>query len=119
LTTFIIIVVLIYLTGLVASRALGLQETEVGTRMSRNEITEVINGYFGRIWTSVGGPGTYNYRPKLRMHAPTISIKIGTNPGGGMLVTVWTSSYTSRYGLVFHGGLMWRKRRGLAKRLIP
>jgi hypothetical protein len=95
------------------------QQLDLALTCSRAEALEVVTGYFGPVWTEVSGPGTFNYRPKLRMHAPTISIMVESSGIAGCRVSVWISHYKTKYGCMYHAGLMARKKRGIGKRFAP
>lgn len=105
------------LAVMIAVQVAARQQLDINVPKPRAESAQVIEKYFGPIWTRVSGPGTYNFKPKLRMHAPTISIKLHGSDTTSQ-VSVWTSDYKTIYGGMYHAGLMWRKKRGVAKRLL-
>jgi hypothetical protein len=111
----ILIVLAVVAVGLVQVQARS--QHDVTTLADVQEAAAIVEAYFGLIWTPVNGPGEYNFRPKLRAYAPTISIRTEPEESGGTTVSIWTSSFTTHYGLMGHAALMLRKKRGLAKRL--
>jgi hypothetical protein len=117
-TAIVIIVIVAVVVAIVLLQIAARQQTQFTCERPRQEVVNIIHGYFGVMWTSVSGPGTFNYRPKLKMYAPTISITAASRTAGGCDVSIWTSDYRARYGLMFHGGAMVRKKRGLAKRVL-
>jgi len=114
---FIIVVVAI-LAAIISIRVIATQQADMRTPLSPDEARMIIDGYFRpAIWNRVSGPGQLNMKPKLRAHAPTLSVDVVPD-GTGTRVSAWTSAYTTQYGIaMYHGGLMIRKRRGLVKRL--
>lgn len=104
------------LASLVATQVAARRQVDLEVTCARAQAAQVVEKYFGPAWTRVSGPGTYNFRPKLRLHAPTISITLRGSETRSE-VSVWTSDYDTVYGGMYHAGLMWRKKRGLAKRL--
>jgi hypothetical protein len=104
------------LVMLIATQVAARQQVDLDVRRPRSESAEIIDRYFGPVWLRVSGPGTYNFRPKMRMHAPIISVTLRGSEATSH-ISVWTSHYKTVYGGMYHAGLMWRKKRGLAKRL--
>lgn len=93
------------------------QQVEVTTDLAEQDAGELVRNYFGTLWTLVDGPGHLNYRPKLRVAAPVVSISFSPDGTHKCGVSVWTSSWHTRYGLMAHGQLAWRKKLGVASRL--
>lgn len=93
------------------------KQVDIVARVSEEEAADRVMAYFGVLWTQVQGRGHLNYRAKLRMNAPTISVDFRPNGTNECAVSIWTSQFTTRYGLMEHAMLMWRKKRGLAARL--
>lgn len=93
------------------------KQIDILTKVSEQEAAEQVMAYFGALWTQVPGNGHLNYRPKLRMNAPTISVNFSPNGTSECEVSIWTSQFSTRYGLMEHAMLMWRKKRGLTARL--
>jgi len=93
------------------------QQVDVVTTLSEQDAAQEVLRYFGVLWTQVPGRGHVNYRPKLRADAPTMSINFSPDGTAACVVSIWTSHWTKRYGLMSHAQLMWRKKRGLAARL--
>lgn len=117
-TAIVIIVVIAVLVWAGFTQVQARQQVDVETTLSPNDAAHIVEKYFGAIWTSVSGSGRFNYRPKLRKGAPTISVDI--QPAElGCEVHIWTSAWKSYFGLMNHATLMWRKKRGLASRLLP
>jgi hypothetical protein len=76
-----------------------------------------VSAAFGTTWTRVEGKGDDNFRPKLRVRAPVLSVSYAPNGAGGSEVDIWCSHFTKRYGLMHHAQLMWRKKRAVARLL--
>jgi hypothetical protein len=111
------VVVLVGLAALVVTQVAARGRLDVDVPCPRSESDRVVDEYFSRIWSRVPGPGTYNFRPKLRTKAPTISVTVRGSESMSH-VSVWTSEFETTYGGMHHAVLMWRKKRGLAKRLL-
>ena len=93
------------------------RQVDISVGLSERDAAQAIAGYFGALWTQVSGKGELNYRPKLRRNPPTLSISLRPVSLGQCEVSIWTSAFSIRYGLMEHAQLMWRKKRGLATRL--
>jgi hypothetical protein len=93
------------------------RQVNVEVSGSEQEAAEQVRSYFGRMWTQVSGRGHLNYRPKLRAHAPTLSVDFAPNGTASCTVSIWTSAWTSKFGAMYHAQLAWRRKRGLAARL--
>lgn len=93
------------------------KQVDIATSLSEQDAAQVVTDYFGVLWTQVGGAGHLNYRPKLRVGAPTISISFAPSGTTACEVSIWTSHFHTRYGLMSHAQLAWRKKRALAGRL--
>jgi hypothetical protein len=116
-TALAIIAVFAIIALIVGTRVLASQQTHVEVPLPPGEVTRVIDECFRpAFWSRVAGPGHINVKGKLKAHAPTISMTVKSSSSGAR-VGCWMSSYTTRYGILFHGGTVIRKRRGLAKRL--
>lgn len=119
MSVIIVIAVVLAIVAFIALQVVARAQDDINTTLGPAEINRIVEQYFGVIWTRMSGPGAYNFRPKMRMHAPTISVSIDGNGSGGCTVSVWPSNYDTAYGGMYHAGLVWRKKRGLAKRLAP
>lgn len=93
------------------------KQVTVETSLSPDQAAQVVKKYFGLTWNEEGGPGDFNYSPKLRRDPPTISINTKPAPNGGSHVDIWVSGATHMLGFMGHAMLMWRKKRGLAAKL--
>jgi hypothetical protein len=93
------------------------QQVDVSTKLTEQDAGELVTNYFGALWTLVDGPGHVNYRPKLRVGAPVISISFNPDGTRECGVSVWTSAWRTRYGLMAHAQLAWRKKQALASQL--
>lgn len=112
-----VVVVLAIVASFALTQIWARQQLDLELSCSVAEATASVESFFGPTWTAVHGEGTLNYRPKLRMNAPTISIQIRGSGLAGSHVSVWTSRYKTVYGGMYHAGLMARKKRGLARAL--
>jgi hypothetical protein len=93
------------------------RQVSVALDISELEASQVTMAYFGSLWNQVPGPGQLNFQPRLRANAPTISIDFEPDGVARCAVQVWTSGYFVRYFIMAHAQLMWRKKRGLIRRL--
>jgi hypothetical protein len=75
----------------------------------------LVSGPFGVGWTAVPGRGDDNFKPKMRVRAPVLSVSYRAGGSGGCEVDIWCSAFVTRYGLIHHAQLMWRKRRAVAR----
>lgn len=85
--------------------------------MSEQAAAEVVAGCFNISWTQVTGEGDLNFRPKLRMGAPVVSIDFAPDGMSKCGIEIWTSRFSTRYGMMSHAQLAWRKKRKLASEL--
>jgi len=92
------------------------RELHVATATGKRQAGQLVQEYFGANWESVPGPGTLNYRPLLRDHAPTVSITVSGSDAGST-VTIWTSHYDGSVHGMRHAALMARTQYALTKRL--
>jgi len=100
------------------SQITGRQQVDVHSPLPPSEAERVIAKYFGVTWDKrPSGPGEYNFKPRARAYVPTLSVSCEPAQGGGSLVRMWLSGYHTYAGVMAHATLMWRKKRGLAKRL--
>src|ERR1700753_1540760 len=74
------------------------QQVEVATKLTEQDAGELVTDYFGVLWTLVDGPRHVNYRPKLRAYAPVISVSFTPDGTRACAVSIWTSSWKTRYG---------------------
>jgi hypothetical protein len=111
------IVVILLISWAIFVQFSARRQVDLSVGLSERDAAQAIAGYFGALWTQVSGQGELNYRPKLRRNAPTLSISLRPVSLGQCEVSIWTSAFSTRYGLMEHAQLMWRKKRGLASRL--
>ena len=78
----------------------------------------MVGDRFGIAWSSVNGRGDDNFKPRLRMYTPTLSVSY-QQVSGGTDVELWCSNYTTYLGLMVHAQLMWRKKLSVARSLVP
>lgn len=97
----------------------GRQQITFSTEHDVAEARQIVAASFGVVWTRVQGRGQENFRPKMRAHAPVLSIDYEPVEGGGSTVDIWCSDYKTKFGLMVHAQLMWRKKRALARALNP
>jgi hypothetical protein len=112
----IILSVLAIAGALLLIQTTARRELHVATATGRQQAGQIVQGYFGANWTSIAGPGTFNYQPRLREHAPTISITVSGGDAGST-VTIWTSDYDGSYHGMRHAAIMVRAQHALTKRL--
>ena len=92
-------------------------QTDVTATLSEQQAAQLVTEYFGVMWTQVDGAGHLNFKPKLRKAPPTISVTFTTSGTAQCDVSIWTSHWITRYGVMGHAQLAWRKEAGLARRL--
>jgi hypothetical protein len=117
MAVFWTMVVIALIVWAIFTQVAARQQVDLSVNRNERDAAQEIAAYFGMLWTQVPGAGDINYRPKLRVKAPTLSISLQPVDLGRCEICIWTSAYTVRYGLMQHAQLMWRKRRGLAARL--
>lgn len=101
--------------SLVYIQAKAHQQLDVETPAGTRQASDIVRQQF-RDWKPVSGPGTYNFQPRQRDHAPTLSITVnGTDVSS--TVTIWASRYDSSYRGMYHATLLWWRQRGLVKEL--
>ncbi|TDC62068.1 hypothetical protein E1200_27055 [Actinomadura sp. GC306] len=119
MTAFLIVTALVLLVGwLIFIQVTARQQLEVATPLPPAAAREIVLESFGFAWSQSHGLGTDNFRPRMRMHRPTISIDYEPAEGGGCFVQIWVSAYTKQAGLWLHAHLCWRKKRYVARRLM-
>lgn len=111
------IVVILLISWAIFVQFSARRQVDLSVGLSERDAAQAIAGYFGALWNQVPGQGELNYRPKLRRNAPTLSISLRPVSLGACEVSIWTSAWSTRYGVMGHAQLMWRKKRGLASRL--
>jgi hypothetical protein len=116
----LIVLVLLVLAGWVLFTQFGArQQITVSTEHDLASARRIVSESFGVTWTRVKGRGDENFRPKLRMHAPVLSVDYGTDESGKSTVHIWCSDYKTKVGAMAHAQLMWRKKRAVARALCP
>lgn|SRR5664280_976405 len=103
---------------IIFSQITGRQQLDVHSPLPPAEADRVITKYFGVAWDkSPSGSREYGFKPRARAYAPTLSVSCEPAQDAGSLVRMWLSGYHTYAGVMAHATLMWRKKRGLAKRL--
>lgn len=87
------------------------------TSLCEDAVVPRIRAYFGTRWREVDGPGELNFRAVTRRYPPTISIRITGDGPGECVVSIWTSHWRHRSGLIINAQLAWRRKLGLANLL--
>ncbi|WP_410564528.1 hypothetical protein [Amycolatopsis sp. cmx-4-61] len=85
--------------------------------MSEQAAAEVVAACFNITWTRISGKGDLNFRPKLRVGAPVVSVAFDPDGATKCGVEIWTSQFSTRYGMMNHAQLAWRKKRKIASEL--
>jgi hypothetical protein len=114
---FIIVLVLAVCGWNIFVQVAARQQVNVPVAISEQAAAQLVVEHFGVMWTAVSGPGHLNYRPKLRMRAPMLSVDFSPESGSACTVSIWMSNAITRYGLVHHAQLAWRKKLQLAGKL--
>lgn len=115
---FIVILVLVVIIGWIIFVQVGArQQLEVETEVDESAARAVVRRAFGMGWSEAYGPGEASYTPKLRSRAPTISASVSGRGNNRAVVTLWASEWQSKFGLMNHAQLAWRKKRSVAGRL--
>jgi hypothetical protein len=115
--TFVFLLILAWVAWVVFVQVQARKQSRIATSLGKIAVQDVIDRTFGSTWSRVAGPGHVNVRQKLRSRGPTISIDVEPGSGSGSEVDIWMSSSSTRYGMVNHGQLVWRKKRALASAL--
>jgi hypothetical protein len=113
----VVLVLVLFVGWMIFVQSHARKQSSFHTSQGRTAVQQAIDEVFGQTWTRVKGPGHINVKPKLRAHAPTISIDVSPGGQGGSDVDIWRSAWGSRYGVSAHAQLVWRKERQLANRL--
>ena len=113
----LVLLLLAFAAWMVFTQVGGRQQISVSTDHDIAEARRIVAASFGVAWTRVGGPGQENFRPRLRAHAPVLSIDYEPAESEGSTVGIWCSNYKTTYGLMVHAQLMWRKKRAVARAL--
>lgn len=114
-----VVVVLLLIVGLgwaLFTQVVARQQVNVSCPGDEASTRTQLQAMFGPTWKQVQGPGVFNAKPRMRLNAPTLSVNIRAN-GQGCDASIWTSDYTTKYGLMWHSQLMWRKKRRVAAHL--
>lgn len=115
----IVLVLLAWAAWVVFTQVGARQQITISTDHDVAAARKMVAASFGVVWTRVKGRGQENFRPKLRMHAPVLSVNYQSADGGGSSVHIWCSDYKTKFGLMAHAQLMWRKKRAVARALNP
>ncbi|MFC7612833.1 hypothetical protein ACFQV2_03445 [Actinokineospora soli] len=93
------------------------RQLDVLVPLSEKAAAEAVTSLFGVTWSQVEGRGHLNFKPRLRRHAPTLSISFEPEGTGKCQVSIWTSAWKTQYGVMAHAQLAWRKKRSVANRI--
>jgi hypothetical protein len=115
----VVLLLLVWAGWVVFTQAGARQQITISTKHDVATARQMVAASFGVVWTRVKGRGQENFRPKLRMHAPVLSVDYQPAEGGGSSVHIWCSAYKTKFGLMAHAQLMWRKKRSVARALNP
>jgi len=116
LSSIVILSALATVGALLLIQTKARRQLHIATPTGKTQAGNIVEACFDEHWKSVSGPGTFNYQPKLRDHAPTISITVSGNDACST-VTIWTSRYDGSYHGMCHAALMVRTQHTLTKRL--
>ncbi len=108
----LVIVVIIGWVGF--TQVAGRQQVDVHSPDDLATTRRRVNELFGIAWSPAEGRGDDNFRPRLRAYAPTISVAYSSS-GSGTDVSIWCSDFSTRYGIMAHAQLMWRKSHSVAR----
>lgn len=111
-----VLIILVLLGWLIFTQVGGRQQVSVLSPHDVADTRKLVGNLFGIAWSRVPGRGDENYKPRLRMYAPTLSVSY-EQAASGTEVQLWCSSYITRMGLMGHAQLMWRKKRSVARSL--
>jgi hypothetical protein len=112
------LIVLCGLGWLIFTQLAGRQQLDVHVPDSIDVVRSVVRKSFGPAWSKdVEGKGMDNFRPRLRKGPPVLSVDYEPTEDGGCDVHIWASAWTSMWGLMGHGQLIWRKRLYVARKL--
>ncbi|MGW4210938.1 hypothetical protein ACWEIJ_23305 [Lentzea sp. NPDC004789] len=92
-------------------------QLDVTTALSEQQAAALVAEHFGVLWTREEGAGHLNFKPRLRKWPPTVSVSFTPNGTSQCGVSIWTSHWTTRYGVMGHAQLAWRKEATLARKL--
>ncbi len=113
----ILLAILAFITWNVFVQVVARQQATISTSDDVVSARRTVSAVFGPTWTRVEGNGDDNFRQKLRMRAPVLSVSYEPNGAGGSEVDIWCSHFKKRYGCMEHAQLMWRKKRAVARSL--
>lgn len=112
----VVMIILVLLGWLVFTQLGGRQQLSVLSPHDVASTRKLVSNLFGVAWSRVPGRGDDNFKPRLRMYAPTLSVSYQPAEDGTD-VQLWCSAYTTKMGLMGHAQLMWRKKRSVAHAL--
>lgn len=115
---FWVLVVIALLCWVIFVQVDARRHVVVEVPMSEQAAAEIVAACFNVTWTRISGKGDLNYRPKLRVGAPVVSIAFDPDGTSKCGVEIWTSQFSTRYGMMNHAQLAWRKKRKLASELV-
>lgn len=114
---FAVLVIIVLIGWAIFCQVRARAQTDVTAALSEQQAAQLVMEHFGVLWTQVEGAGHLNFRPKLRKWPPTISVTFTTSGTSQCDVSIWTSHWTSHYGVMGHAQLAWRKEASLARKL--
>jgi len=117
MSALFVMIVIAFLAWLTFTQVQARKHTILHTPLGKLQVQEAIDKTFDSMWTRTAGPGHVNVKPKLRSHAPTISISVESGNQSGCDVDIWMSRWVTRYGVAGHAQLVWRKKLSLGSAL--
>lgn len=112
-----VIFVLAVLAGIVFVQLGARQQISVDSPLPPAEAEQAIKKYFGATWQSDDGPGDFNFTRRFGRDPATLSVNLEPASAGGSQIGIFVGGSHTLFGVMGHAFLMWRKKRGLAKRL--
>lgn len=93
------------------------QQTNISCSFDTITASRIVADSFGMWWKEVPGRGDDNRKARRGSNAPTLSISYKVGDIGGCDVDIWCSQGTTRYGLLHHAQLAWRKKHAVVRAL--
>ncbi|GLY47533.1 hypothetical protein [Lentzea sp. NBRC 102530] len=112
-----VLVIILLLGWAIFTQVRARTQLDVTAALSEQQAGQLVMEHFGVMWSQVEGPGHLNFKPRLRKWPPTISVNFTTSGTAQCEVSIWTSHWTSHYGVMGHAQLAWRKEAALARKL--
>jgi hypothetical protein len=117
MSILIVLAILAFITWNVFVQVSARQQTTISISGDVASARRAVYAAFSPTWALVEGKGEDNFRPKLRMRAPVLSVSYEPNEAGGSEVDIWCSHFKKRYGCMEHAQLAWRKKHAVARSL--